>query len=242
MMSSPASTSIMLSPISPSPPRGIRRTAGSAGASIWSGSGRYAVLTAAPPGYHRRLHRQKKGPAPCGNGERDLAVSERRASAVGSRREDVRERSRRQTGEPRQRENLGADISIEPGPHDEGARPIDGHPKASREGVGEILPPLTERGANDRGKAPSVTDRDRRRFSDAKVDHGGFDLRQRAEGARRNREAEAHVTGDLGEDGERAVRLAPWQSRDALGHLQLQHQRHLVDGPSCREERGQDRL
>src|SRR5437764_5843333 len=52
MMSSPDSTSIMFSPISPSPPSGIRRTAGSAGMSIGSGSGRYAVLTAALVSYH----------------------------------------------------------------------------------------------------------------------------------------------------------------------------------------------
>src|SRR3989304_972658 len=51
-MSSPDSTSIMLSPISPSPPRGIRRTQGSTGASMGTGSGRYGVLTAAPLSYH----------------------------------------------------------------------------------------------------------------------------------------------------------------------------------------------
>src|SRR5262249_4267759 len=175
MMSSPASTSIMLSPISPSPPRGMRRTAGSAGASIWSGSGRYAVLTAAHSGYHRRLHRPKKGSR--------AAVSGRRATSVGSTRYDVRGRSLRQAGELGQRQDLGADISIEPGPLDEGTRPIDGHGQACGEGVGQILPALAERGANDRGEAASVIDRDRRRFSHTKVDHGGFDLRQRAERA-----------------------------------------------------------
>src|SRR5262245_13805286 len=52
MTSSPDSRSIMLSPISPSPPRGIRRSAGSEGTSIGTGSGRYTVLTAADSSYH----------------------------------------------------------------------------------------------------------------------------------------------------------------------------------------------
>src|SRR5215468_1654228 len=102
MMSSPDSTSIMLSPISPSPPSGMRRTAGSAGASIWSGSGRYAVLTAAHPGYHRRLHRPKKGSEPSAT------------ASGGSARHELHERSVRQAGELLERQDLGADISIQP--------------------------------------------------------------------------------------------------------------------------------
>src|SRR6188474_733790 len=51
-MSSPDSISIMFRPISPSPPNGISRTAGSAGMSIGTGSRRYGMLTAVQPGYH----------------------------------------------------------------------------------------------------------------------------------------------------------------------------------------------
>src|SRR5512134_2485647 len=50
--SSSDSTSIMLSPISPRPPRGIRRTAPGARVSTGTGAGRYVVLTAALLGYH----------------------------------------------------------------------------------------------------------------------------------------------------------------------------------------------
>src|SRR5262245_6863091 len=58
--SSPDSSSIMLRPISPSPPSGIRRTAGSAGVSMGCGSDRYAVLTSADVSYHPPPERQKR--------------------------------------------------------------------------------------------------------------------------------------------------------------------------------------
>src|SRR5713101_4037711 len=102
MMSSPDSTSIMLSPISPSPPSGIRRTAGSAGVSIGSGSGRYAVLTAALVSYHPPPRGPKTGGAGPPRPERGV---------VGWRRGDRREanpRLRRLRGHSPRRQALGA--------------------------------------------------------------------------------------------------------------------------------------
>src|SRR5262245_16180953 len=74
--SSPDSMSIMLSPISPRPPSGMRRTAGADGASTGTGSWRYAVITAEQTCYH-------PGPEPTKN--RDAARRPRTAAGPRGR-------------------------------------------------------------------------------------------------------------------------------------------------------------
>src|SRR2546427_11729001 len=71
---------------------------------------------------------------------------------------------------------------------------------------------------------------------------GGLDLGRWAEGAGRYAERQSDVAIELGEHAEAAVRLAAGRRGQALGHLALEHECHLADGPARAHERHQDRL
>src|SRR6266478_3213395 len=71
---------------------------------------------------------------------------------------------------------------------------------------------------------------------------GGLDLRRWPEGARRYAERQSDVAIELGEHAEAAVRLASGRRGQALGHLALEHECHLADGPARAHQRHQDRL
>src|SRR5256884_1031582 len=71
---------------------------------------------------------------------------------------------------------------------------------------------------------------------------GGLDLGRWPEGAGRYAERQSDVAIELGEHAEAAVRLAAGRRGQALGHLALEHECHLADGPARAHERHQDRL
>src|SRR5207244_10893503 len=70
---------------------------------------------------------------------------------------------------------------------------------------------------------------------------GGLDLGRWSEGAGRYAERQSDVAIELGEHAEAAVRLAAGRRGQALGHLALEHECHLADGPARAHERHQDR-
>ena len=61
---------------------------------------------------------------------------------------------------------------------------------------------------------------------------GGLDLGRWPEGAGRYAERQSDVAIELGEHAEAAVRLAAGRRGQALGHLALEHECHLADGPA----------
>ncbi len=110
------------------------------------------------------------------------------------------------------------------------------------ERVGDGLAALAERGEDDPPEAGLVADRHRRLAPGPQMKNGRLDPRRGPEGSRRHPQLEPYRPMELDEDRQAAVGPAPWGGRDALGHLALEHQRHLGDRQVGVAESHEDRL
>src|SRR5204862_56390 len=74
------------------------------------------------------------------------------------------------------------------------------------------------------------------------VEDRGLHLGRRPERARRHAQRHARVAVDLGQHRQASVDLAAGRRGHALGHLALEHERHLVDRGARLDERHEDGL
>src|SRR5439155_24451662 len=200
--SSPASRTIMLRPISPRPPSGASRTAGSMGGSR-GGSGR-----ATPAG----------SPADCAIPLRMVSRGLRAAQEPRDPRELLEVEALRPATPVHGGEPEGAADRV---PR-----------KGPAERVPEGLAPLSERRLHDLAEARRVLDGDAGPGAEDDLDHGRLHGRRRAERTGRHALEEGEVGPELPEHGEGAVDAPAGPRHESLGDLALEHERERVDrGP-----------
>src|SRR5438132_1390032 len=235
------STSIMLRPISPSPPSGIRRTAGSAPpADGWALVSTSSYSSGVGCG---RAQGVARGVAPPPTGLGRAARTGRGGSPLPGRLTPRRSEARR--GEPRElleRERLGPAAAVDAGGSEPlaGRRGWDVEPGGER--VGDSLAALAERGEDDRPEAGLVADRHRRLAPGPQMKDGRLDPRRGPEGPWRHPQLEPNRPVELNQNRQATVGPAPWRGRDALGDLALEHQGHLGDRRVGVAEPHEDRL
>src|SRR5438132_1054107 len=200
MTSSAHSTSIMLRPISPSPPRGIRRTAGSgppadgrglvsttfiyiSGVGLRARAGSSAGRRPGPPVRAARLERGPPSTPP--------TPRQARVTPPGPAGSPLSEAGRGQPRKLLERERLGPAAAVDAS----GAEPIPSRRgrqvEPGGERVGDGLAALAERGEDDQPEAGLVADRHRRPAPGPKMKDGRLDPRRRPEGPPRHPELES---------------------------------------------------